>query len=256
MRANQAALAQLGAVVWLTPEMDRLFFDSPAARRRFFDRLTFGHHPTHAAALNRYTHHLQARAKLLKENPDPDWLAIEEQQAAYWGVQVAMTRLEFLESLNTALDGVALALTGSAEKLLQGEDDPETAFVEHLTHNRDRDQRFATTHFGPHRTDLAGILSLPEVEVPLTQASMGQHKKALLRILIANAELLKQTTDQAPCLLLDEAAAHLDETARKDLFARLMPLGGQLWLTGTEKSQFKGLADAHVFHVSAGTITS
>ena len=40
---SQAALADVLSVVWLTPQMDRLFVESARGRRKFLDRLVFGH---------------------------------------------------------------------------------------------------------------------------------------------------------------------------------------------------------------------
>ena len=39
---TQAALAERLGVLWLTPQMDRLFIEGPGARRRFLDRLVLG----------------------------------------------------------------------------------------------------------------------------------------------------------------------------------------------------------------------
>ena len=46
---------------------------------------------------------------------------------------------------------------------------------------------------------------------------------------------------QAPILLLDEIAAHLDQTRRAALFDELCALGAQSWMTGTEESLFADL---------------
>ena len=253
--SGQAQLAQVGAVVWFTPEMDRLFFDSPSARRRFLDRLVFGVMPTHAGALSRYTSHMQKRARLLKEHADPDWIALEEQQVADWGVRVARARLDFLEMLAPHLVEVALALSGSAEKLVLESADPVADFTAQLMANRARDQRYGSTHFGPHRSDVGGTLALPEgPAVALAQASMGQHKRAVLQMLIGHARLLKAATGHAPCLLLDEVAAHLDASSRALLYTQLAPLAAQLWLTGTERQQFEGLPEAHFIAARAGEL--
>jgi DNA replication and repair protein RecF len=45
---GQAALAEIVAVIWLTPRMDRLFGDAAQERRRFLDRLVFAFDPGHA----------------------------------------------------------------------------------------------------------------------------------------------------------------------------------------------------------------
>ncbi len=255
---SQAELAKLGSVLWFTPEMDRLFYDSPAARRRFFDRLVFSITPEHALNLNRYTRHIQNRAKLLKENtPDQEWLTIEEQQAAHFGVKVSQQRLNYLTQLQPSLKDVTMELVGNAESIIKespenSEEETESLFAQTLLQNRSRDARFATTHFGSHRSDVSGVLY---TDTPLSRASMGQHKKALLHILIAAAELQYKTDGQPPCILLDEVATHLDETSRDDLYQRLMAMGGQLWLTGTEKSFFGNLQKPYFIRVNNGQIT-
>jgi DNA replication and repair protein RecF len=252
MLGGSAPLAALGSVVWFTPEMDRLFFDGPAPRRRFFDRLTFGLFPNHAEHLTRYTHHLQARAKLLKDGGDPDWITLEEKQAAHWGAKVLAARQAYLDALTPHLPAVTLRLTGSAEKLTADTADPADALLAALTDSRARDRRFATTHVGPHRTDLNAVL---EGAVSLSEASMGQHKRALLHVLIAHAALLKQTRGHPPCLLLDEATAHLDKTNRGHLFGQLIALGSQLWLTGTDADMFDTLPNVRFLHADAGRFT-
>lgn len=253
----QSALAALGAVVWLTPQMDRLFYDSPASRRRFIDRLTYGLITTHAGALGRYTHHLQARMRLLKDHADPDWLTVEEQQLAYWGTQVLFGRAQCLAALAPALADVTLTLSGTLEKRAEevGAADMVAAYTAELAKNRKRDARFEATHFGPHRTDLTGTLHLEDgTATPLELTSMGQHKRTLLSILLAHAQVIKHATGHPPLMLLDEAAAHLDPTQRQRLYTNLLPLGCQLWLTGTEKSLFDDLPKARFIEVRGGWV--
>ena len=43
-----------------------------------------------------------------------------------------------------------------------------------------------------------------------------------------------------PILLLDEVAAHLDRTRRGALAEILCELGGQSWITGTDRHSFDG----------------
>ncbi|MBI1363856.1 MAG: DNA replication and repair protein RecF [Proteobacteria bacterium] len=250
---SAAPLAALGSVVWFTPEMDRLFFDGPAPRRRFFDRLVFGLLPDHAEHLTRYTHHIQNRARLLKDSGDADWIAIEEKQAARWGVQVLAARQTYLAALSPLLADVSLSLHGSAEK---GESLPDEAtFTTALLDNRSRDKRFNSTHYGPHRTEVTGALTDTDAAISLTEASMGQHKRALMHIIIAHCRLIKDRTGQAPCLLLDEATAHLDQTNRARLFNQIQSLGSQLWLTGTEENMFEGLEKVSFLRTEKGHFT-
>jgi DNA replication and repair protein RecF len=56
---SQGSLAEWVSMVWLTPQMDRLFLEGPQGRRRFLDRLVYGLDPVHAQRLSRYEHALK-----------------------------------------------------------------------------------------------------------------------------------------------------------------------------------------------------
>jgi DNA replication and repair protein RecF len=59
-----------------------------------------------------------------------------------------------------------------------------------------------------------------------------------------------------PLLLLDEVAAHLDESRREGLFAELAELGAQGWMTGTDESLFEACRAAALFvRVEAGNLS-
>lgn len=59
-----------------------------------------------------------------------------------------------------------------------------------------------------------------------------------------------------PILLLDEIAAHLDPARRAALFDRIDALGGQSFMTGTDRSLFDALGPrAQYFHVDNATVT-
>ena len=49
-----AALAESIAMAWITPQMDRLFQEDSASRRRFLDRLVYGVDPGHATRVAAY----------------------------------------------------------------------------------------------------------------------------------------------------------------------------------------------------------
>ena len=71
---GQAALAERLGVLWLTPQMDRLFIEGPSGRRRLLDRLVLGLDPAHAARVARYEQGLRERSRLLRDGPnDPAW---------------------------------------------------------------------------------------------------------------------------------------------------------------------------------------
>ncbi|MGF1610667.1 MAG: DNA replication and repair protein RecF, partial [Kiloniellales bacterium] len=96
-----------------------------------------------------------------------------------------------------------------------------------------------------HRSDLAVSHLGKDQEAAL--CSTGEQKALLIAILLAHARLLLLEQGRAPLLLLDEIAAHLDGARRDALFAEILALGLQAWMTGTDDALFSGLGTAAQF---------
>ena len=79
---------------------------------------------------------------------------------------------------------------------------------------------------------------------PASQGSTGEKKALLLSLVLAHARLVALDRGAAPVLLLDEVVAHLDPARRTALFAEILDLGAQAWLTGTDAGLFAELGDA------------
>jgi len=260
---GQAVLAEYGSFAWLTPQMDRLFLEGVGPRRRFLDRLVFGFDPSHARRLAAYDHGLRERARLLAEGgADHAWLAALEDGMARDGVAVAAARREAVARLNRAqqrrsgpFPGAMLSLKGIVESWLA--EIPalaaEDKFRALLAASRRRDAEAGGAVDGPHRSD---VLAHHRIKgMPGAQCSTGEQKAMLIAIVLADAWSQLEQSGQAPILLLDEVAAHLDEARRRALFDELLALGVQVWLTGTDAQLFAPLGDrAQHFRVFDATI--
>ena len=178
---GQGELSALGAVVWLTPEMDGLFSGPAGARRRFLDRLVAGFLPRHAAHLAAYERAMRERNRLLRDaGPDPAWLDALEATMAQQGVAVAAARTDFVARLAAACaervsafpapdlalagalagaqDGAqAGALTGAEQSMAAGAPSlvAEDALKAQLKASRAPDAEAGRALVGPHRVDLA-----------------------------------------------------------------------------------------------------
>jgi DNA replication and repair protein RecF len=263
--SSQQALGEVLSVVWLTPQMDRLFQEGPSERRRFLDRLVFGSDPAHAGRIAKYEQALRERSRLLrweKGTPDPAWLTVLEETLAEQGVAIAAARCALAERLASAcaLAGGAfprasLAVAGDVEAWLA--DMPalavEDRLREHLRASRSGDAEQGGAAVGPHRSDLrVGHL---QRAMPAELCSTGEQKALLIAIVLANSRLIASERGAAPLLLLDEVAAHLDEERRRALYDELLALEGQSWLTGTDPSLFDGIGgNAEFFSVREGRI--
>ncbi|MPT48474.1 MAG: DNA replication/repair protein RecF [Sphingobium sp.] len=263
-----SALGEYLSVLWLTPAMDRLFTDSAGGRRRFLDRLTLALRPDHALHSSRYEAAMRARNKLLGDNArgwDEHWLSALEGQMAQHGAALAGARAEMVWRLNEALllaeEGVfprpALSLAGPEEGEASDDNMADAApgaerLAEQLRDGRRRDAAAGRTLTGPHRTDL--LVRHIARNQPAALCSTGEQKALLLSIIMGHAALVGQARGQAPLLLLDEVAAHLDPNRRLALFARLAATGSQIWMTGTEPELFTGIGAATRLHIEDGQV--
>lgn len=249
---SQAAFGARAPMVWLTPQMDRLFGDAASQRRRFLDRLVFGFHPDHAGQLGAYERAMRERNRLLKESrADPAWLAALEDTMATTGTAVAAARRELVARLRGAeslmIEGpfprAELAVEGRIEAWLEDRPavDAEEAFRSLLCDNRRIDAAAGAATEGPHRSDLS--VHHRAKAMPAAQCSTGEQKALLIGIVLANARLLAGERGAPPLLLLDEVAAHLDEARRAALYEEILALGAQAWMTGTDPALFAPLGD-------------
>jgi DNA replication and repair protein RecF len=248
-------LGDLLSIFWLTPAMDRLFTDSPSARRRFLDRMVLALDPAHARASSRLERALTERNRLLTApaHPDPQWLSAIEAQLAEAGAQVATARARVIEQLSDLL--TRLPDAPFARPLLTyqpgGPTTPE-ALAEALSQSRPRDRAAGRTLTGPHRDDMA--VRMAAKNQPAADCSTGEQKAMLIALTLAHCELAGQITRSPRLLLLDEVAAHLDPVRRGALFERLAANGAQVWMTGTEPEPFEGLHAPAVWKVVEGGI--
>ena len=239
--ATQTALGQHLSVVWLTPAMDRLWTEGADGRRRFIDRITLSFDAGHGEAVLAYEKAMRERNRLLKDQVrDDPWYRALETQMAQSGAAIETARDAVLARLlaaqadgNSAFPKADLALAGP-------EDGMRLTSAETLEHalaaSRAMDLRAGRTLVGPHRTDLSAAYA--DKGVAAREASTGEQKALLISVVLASARAL-MAEDRAPVILLDEVAAHLDETRRAALFAEIEGQGAQAWMTGTDADLFE-----------------
>ena len=264
---GQGDLAALGAVSWLTPEMDGLFTGPAGERRRFLDRLVAGFLPGHAAHVAAYEKAMRERNRLLREpGAEAAWLDALEAAMAERGVAVAVARAEFTARLASACAGRVSAFPAPALALAGAPDGADHAFAAagaalpaedalraRLRASRDADAEAGRALNGPHRADLDVRLAASGSgrDMPAADCSTGEQKALLIALVLAAARLQAVERGAPPLLLLDEVAAHLDSDRRAALFDEIEGLGAQAWMTGTDAALFDALRGRACF-VTAG----
>ena len=184
------ALSEWLGLFWLTPAMDRLFMDSPGARRRFLDRMVLALEPAHARHTARYETALRERARLLFNDaePDPHWLDAIEAQLAEAGAEVAGARERLIERLGdglTVLPSSPFARPALAYRA--GGPTEAPALAQALADNRRRDRAAQRSLVGPHRDEL--LVTLAAKQQPAAECSTGEQKAMLIAITLAHCNL-------------------------------------------------------------------
>jgi DNA replication and repair protein RecF len=248
---SQAEIAARAAVVWLTPQMDRLFHEGLSGRRRFLDRLVWALEPGHAREMAAHDTAMSSRNRLLAEGRgDRSWLSGLEDAMARHAVAATAARMALVGRLNVALaGGVAGGFPAARMGLMcpiadRLAETPALAVEDWLRAgleaNRARDAAAGSSLLGAHRTDMA--LADAESGTAAALASTGEQKSLLIGVILGHAALIAETRGFAPLLLLDEPAVHLDPDRRRRLFDALAGLPAQILLTGTDGETFLPLA--------------
>lgn len=264
--SSAIAFADHLRVIWLTPAMDGLFSGPASERRRFLDRLVVAVDAEHRSRVSALERALRSRNRLLEDSrPDSHWLDAVEHETAELAVAVAALRAETVQRLQASLVAsrdthaafpfAEVSLAGWMEDMLLTHSATETEdrYRERLRESRARDAAAGRTLDGPHLSDLFVVYG-PK-NIPASDASTGEQKAVLIRLVLAHAALVAGMTGYAPVLLLDEAVAHLDPSRRNALYSALMELGAQVWMTGADPATFADIAGrAEIFTVAPGNV--
>jgi DNA replication and repair protein RecF len=263
-RSSEALLEHL-RVLWLTPAMDGLFTGPASDRRRFLDRAVLAIDRQHGARFNAFERAMRGRNRLLAEpSPNSAWLDAIEAEMAELGTAIAAARREWAKLAAAmiasgggegAFPAAAIALSGGLEGDLEVHSaaEVEDRYRRLLGAERRRDAAAGRTLFGPHLSDL--LVRHAAKDMAAETCSTGEQKALLIGLVLAEARLAAKLTGERPIVLLDEIAAHLDETRREALFGVLDELGCQAFMTGTDRSVFAPLGDkACLLEVSDGHV--
>ncbi len=242
-------------IIWLTPKEDRIFVESATDRRAFFDRLIASFDPPHIGRISRLNKLLTERGGAIKNHADKNWLDALDSQIASTAVSVAAARIRYAGEINYFFENGAVSVNGMVEKLLLENTaaNAEQKYFEYLQNSRELigDKMVID---GAHKSDF-GLFN-KKLGLPVYITSTGQQKSILIDLILAHAKLIHIKTGAKPLILLDEAAAHLDEMARIKLFHDLNEADAQVWATGLDINVFKNIPNALFVTCQNGEISN
>ena len=254
--ATLVELSEYLPMVWITPHEDRLFVDTSADRRGFFDRLVASFDSKHSGRVARFAKLLSERAVALKSGRDIRWVDALDDQIAATATAIATARIQYAGEINYFLQDAAVSVSGMLEQMLLDGHTPgdvERAYREYLGGAREiiNDKMIID---GVHKSDF-GVFN-KKLNLPAQLTSTGQQKTILLDLILAHAKLLHARTNRRPIILLDEAVAHLDKTARQKLFFDLGASQAQVWATGIDADVFCDVPNAIFVSCADGEINN
>ena len=245
-------------VLVFTPDRLRLVQGAPALRRAYFDRVLARLWPAPAAASAEYARRLSQRNHLLRRvragRAEPGALDPWDRLLAEAGEQLIAARARLCTRLVGPFARRLGALGGDP-----GEDplryrpsvEPGRSLEAALIERRARDIDRAVTGAGPHLDDL--LLFEHDRDLRL-YGSQGEQRRALLALILAEADLLSEERDEPPLLLLDDVTGELDGERRRLLLEAVAGFD-QAIVTTTDQADLGG-AHASVLMVADGRVAA
>ena len=253
--ATLTELAKKTRIVWLTPKEDRIFVESASDRRAFFDRLLSSFDPSHIGRISRINKLLSERGAALKVGADSNWIDAIDKQIAATSIAIGAARIQYASEINYFFENGAVSVDGLIERLIMENTsaNAENIYFEYLKQNRELvgDKMVID---GVHKSDF-GVFN-KKLNLPANITSTGQQKSILIDLILAHAKLIHIKTGHSPLILLDEAAAHLDENALAKMFIELNESESQVFATGIDINIFKKIPKALFVTCKNGEISN
>jgi DNA replication and repair protein RecF len=250
-------------IVLIAPADSYLIEGSSEERRRLMDVVIAQLDRTYIEALNRYNKALMQRNAMLKnedQEPDPDILALWEEQMAREGELIYAKRKDFVESLIPLFQQFYQTISGGHEEvsLSYTSHCQRGPLLEVIQRDRFKDRAVGYSLHGIHRDDLEITIDGHPMR---REGSQGQHKTFVISLKLAQFDFLRRTNHQTtPLLLLDDIFDKLD-AERVEQIVRLVAGDefGQIFITDTNREHLDSILsrsshDYKIFHVENGDI--
>lgn len=211
--------------VIFTPEHLQTVKSSPQFRRRFLDSAISQISPSYVASLQRYARALVQRNKLLilakeKGNGADESIEIWSLSLAKEAAAISKMRNAYIEKLAASVSDIFSDMTDGKERpeIIYTSPTEEEQFVKIFTSSIEREIRFGTTLFGPHKDDFEILLNGHEAK---NFASQGQQRSIALALKLSEGEISKNISGEYPVFLLDDVLSELDENRRDFVVSRI-----------------------------------
>lgn len=254
--ANLEKLSELIGVanmVIFTPSQLNLIREGPGVRRNFLDILISQIKTLYFRNLMAYYKILKQRNIILKSSNRKmlDTIDIWDEKLASYGAEVCALREKYLKKLNSFLnvlefndENISILYNPSIKEAYKDKEE----FVKLLKRSIERDLEKGMTLYGPHRDDFDVLINGISLK---KYGSQGQTRTGILKMKIAECEMINEVTGEQPVFLLDDILSELDEKRRRYFMEKLDDR--QVIITCTDKEFIKD-NECCFFNVNKGNV--
>ena len=252
--------------VFFCPEDLMLIREGASARRRFMDQSLCQLRPRYASALSEYNRLYEHKTRILRDSEEHpslrDTLPEFNTRMAISGAVLIHYRARFCARLADYAATAHRECSGGKEDLslryetVKTVTDPfaeqGTIIEQLLAHQKAHEQAELAARLclsGPHKDDIAVDIG---GENARQYSSQGQTRTAALAFKLAERDIYKEITGQAPVLLLDDVLSELDPKRQEFVLNRIG--GGQVFITCCEEDRLGSLVAGKVLHVENGEV--
>jgi len=239
-------------VVTFVPADLALVSGGPALRRAFLNNALAQLSPTYYRDLALYQKIVQQKSALLRGAiaPDRDLLLAYNDELVRPAAALIAARRAFVDELAAATATIYARWRGARERLgVTYLASPEGDVAEALAAALESELRRRTTLAGPHRDELRLLVD----GKPLAAfGSQGQQRTAVLALKVAEYEVMRARSGDAPILILDDVLSELD-AERAGGFLEAVGSFEQAFLTTTEPPA--ALPAAATWAIRAATVS-
>ncbi len=244
-------------IVFFSPEDLNIIKNGPGERRRFIDLELSQLDKVYLSNLSNYNRIVNQRNHLLKDigldETKLQTLDIWDMQLILYGNRIIERRKEFIEKINKIISQIHKKLTGNKETI-QIVYEPSNGILsleQAIAKNKQKDLKIKSTSAGPHRDDIAFMVGDIDIR---KYGSQGQQRTAALSLKLSEIELVRQSINDTPVLLLDDVLSELDKHRQNYLLDSIHDIQTLITCTGVDEFVNHRFSINKVFHVENGQV--
>lgn len=248
---KRSILAKALPLQVITPNSHELIERGPESRRRFLDMGLFHVEHQYHPLVSDYLRVLHQRNAGLRQS-----IAVAQhwdQSLAELALRINSYRMDYVErfSVETRQHLTAFDSEIPIKIELRPGWDLQSDLIDLLGQKIEQDARAGYTRLGPHRADL----KITSAGVPADKClSRGQQKLVVYALHLAQAEIQRAMTGEAPILLIDDLPAELDSSHYSLVRDHIGNMSMQVIMTGVDPMAGGPEENMGLFHVEHGCL--